>query len=358
MEETALLSLFPYLRERTYLDTAAAGLTWAGHGQAVARFYDEVKNRGYDARPEWFATTQRVRARLAGWLGVVPADLTLVSNTTEATNLAAHSLRVAPGDRIVYASDEFPSIARVWAPAQAVGATLAPVRVDAEEDRQTALIAALDDRTRVLAVSQTHWSTGTTLDLARLVAACREHDTLLMVDGTQALGAVPVQLAGVDIYAASFFKWMLSGFGIGALVTSQRARAAMQPAYQGYANEGDPHQLQYAHVNIPAVYGLDATLDMFESLGWPAVYERVGSLGGVLIDALERRGLEVVTPRAQRAGIVVVAVPDGSACAARLATRGISVSARGNGVRISPHFYNRPEDVERCAAALAEAVAS
>ena len=56
---------FPYLRERIYLDTAAAGLTWQGHGSAVARFYDEVKSRGMDARPEWQATTQRVRAAAA-----------------------------------------------------------------------------------------------------------------------------------------------------------------------------------------------------------------------------------------------------------------------------------------------------
>jgi cysteine desulfurase/selenocysteine lyase len=348
MTDAALHTLFPYLRERTYLDTAAAGLSWAGHGSAVARFYDELKNRGYDARPEWFATTQRVRARLANWLGVTPRDLTLVSNTTEGLNLAAHSLRYAPGDRIVFAADEFPSLARIWAPAQAAGATLVPVAIGDEASRQAALLAALDDRTRLLAVSQTHWSTGTTLDLGALVQACRRQGTLLMVDGIQALGAVPVRLDGVDIYAASFFKWMVSGFGIGLLVTSERARVAMQPAYQGYANMDDAAQLQYAHVNIPAVYGLDATLDVLESIGWPVIFERVRALGDRLVDALDRCGLELVTARAQRAGIVVVRVNDGAACAAKLSERGISVS---------PHFYNTPEDVERCVAALAEVVA-
>ena len=100
-----------------------------------------------------------------------------------------------------------------------------------------------------------------------------------MVDGIQALGAVATDLSLVDIYAASFFKWMLSGFGVGVLVTSARARAAMEPAYQGYANMADPTQLQYAHVNIPAIYGLDATLDFFERVGWGAVFARVAALG-------------------------------------------------------------------------------
>src|SRR5882672_6719003 len=84
--------LFPHLAQRVYLDTAAAGLCWKGHGAAVARFYEDVKSRGYDARPEWWAMTNKVRARLALWLGVTPQDVTFVSNTTEGLNLAANSI--------------------------------------------------------------------------------------------------------------------------------------------------------------------------------------------------------------------------------------------------------------------------
>src|SRR6478735_10455561 len=190
-DPTALRAPFPHLRDRVYLDTAAAGLCWAGHGAAVARFYDEVKNRGYDARPEWQAMTQRVRTRLAEYLHAQPGDVTLVSNTTEGLNLAALSLRFRAGDRIVMAEDEFPSVARIWESARRAGAELVAVAIPSETERQSALIAALDERTRVLVVSQTHSSTGTTVDLAALGLACREHDVLLMVDGIQALGAVP-----------------------------------------------------------------------------------------------------------------------------------------------------------------------
>jgi cysteine sulfinate desulfinase/cysteine desulfurase-like protein len=221
---------FPHLQRCVYLDTAAAGLTWQGHGAAVARFYDEVKSRGYDARPEWQAMTRRVRERLAAWMGVASADLTFVSNTTEALNHVALGLRLSPGDRIVLADDEFPSVLRPWAHAAEAGAEIVHVPVTHQATRGAALLAAIDDRTRVLAVSHTHSSTGTTLALPPLVAACRAHDALLVVDGIQALGAVPVDLAGVDVYAASFFKWMLSGFGIGVLVTSPRARARLRPA--------------------------------------------------------------------------------------------------------------------------------
>jgi selenocysteine lyase/cysteine desulfurase len=347
---------FPHLRERVYLDTAAAGLTWRGHGAAVARFYDDVKSRGYDARPEWQAVTQKVRSRLAGLLGVASADVTFVSNTTEGLNLAAHSLRLAAGDRIVLAADEFPSVARIWEAARRAGADVVSVPIASEAAREDSLLSALDRRTRLLVVSHTHSSTGTTVDLDRLGRCCRERGALLMVDGIQALGTIPVALASVDVYAASFFKWMLSGFGVGVLVTSARARSMMEPAYQGYANMEDASQLQYAHVNVPAMYGLDATLDFLERIGWATIHRRVRELGTHLVAGAAERGLDLVTPPARRAAIFVLRCPDGEAARQRLAALNISVSARGAGVRVAPHFYNTTEEVDQCLAALAEVI--
>jgi cysteine desulfurase/selenocysteine lyase len=352
----ALREPFPHLRERVYLDTAAAGLTWHGHGAAVARFYDDIKSRGYDARPEWQAMTHKVRARLAGLLGVTQADVTFVASTTEGLNLAAQSLRFGADDRIVLAADEFPSVARIWDAARRLGAEVVQVPIASEEARESSLLSALDARTRLLVVSQTHSSTGTTMNLDRMGEHCHQRGVLLMVDGMQALGAVPTGLANVDIYAASFFKWMLSAFGVGMLVTSTRARAAMTPAYRGYANMEDESQLQYAHVNIPAMYGLDATLDFFERVGWTTVHRRVRELGAHLIEAALQRGLDVVTPAAQRAGIFVLRCADGEAARQQLAALNISVSARGKGVRVSPHFYNTTEEIDRCLSALADLV--
>ena len=357
----ALRSACPHLHGRIYLDTAAAGLCWQGHGAAVARFYDEVKSRGFDARPQWLARTQALRARLAAWLSVQPADVVFVSNTTEGLNLAAHSLRLPPGSRVLMAADEFPSLVGAWSRARPAGVEVVPVAIGDEAGREAALLAALASSPGaqgsgacVLAVSQTHWSTGTTLDLPRLGRACRERGALLMVDGMQALGAVPTDLSLVDVYAASFFKWMLSGFGIGVLVSSARARALMDAAFRGYGNLDDPAQLQYAHVNIPAVYGLDATLDFFDRIGWPLVYRRVQGLGSHLVDGARRLGLPLVTPPTARAGIFSLRCADADGLRERLAARGISVSARGDGIRISPHYYNEPEEIDACLAALAE----
>ena len=96
------------------------------------------------------------------WLGVAPADVTFVSNTTEGLNLAAQSLRFRPGDRIVLAADEFPSVARIWEAAASRRRRSGAVPIASEAAREDALLSALDARTRLLVVSQTHSSTGTT----------------------------------------------------------------------------------------------------------------------------------------------------------------------------------------------------
>jgi len=114
--------------------------------------------------------------------------------------------------------------------------------------------------------------------------------------------------------------------------------------------------LQYAHVNTPALYGLDATLDVLESFGWAEIHRHVRRLGDALGAAADREGLQLVTPRDRRAGIFVFRAPDGEAARIALAERNISVSARGAGVRVSPHFYNSRADVEACAQALAEVI--
>jgi len=348
-------ALFPYLKERVYLDTASAGLVWSGHGDAIARFYDNIKSRGYDAAEEWRAMQARVRNRLARLVGVAPEDITFLSNTTEGLNLTAHSLILSAGDQIVVAADEFPSVTLAWKVAEGRGVELVQVPIPQERQRAATLLAAITPRTRVLSVSHTHANTGTTLDVALLGRECRQRGVLLVVDGLQALGAIPVTLDEVDVYASSFFKWMLSGFGIAVLITSEHARAAMTPAYRGYANMDDQRQLQYAHVNYPALYGLDATLDMFESIGWDTVYGRVRQLGDHLAQVAEQHGLQRITPENQRAGIQVFRSARAQAVCEQLSAQGVSVAARGEGVRVSPHFYNTRDEIDQCVALLAQA---
>jgi selenocysteine lyase/cysteine desulfurase len=237
-----------------------------------------------------------------------------------------------------------------FGPAEAAGASLQKVTVAAEAEREDRLLAALKPSTRLVAVSHVHWTTGTRLDLQRLGSACRERGALLLVDGIQALGAVPVDLADVDIYCSAVFKYLLSGFGLAICALSERARGLMRPAFRGYANEPPSPSLQYAHVNYPGLYALDAALTLLgETIGWDIVHGRTRALMARLASGLGTHGLALAAPEGAGAAIASFEVPraDTEALCRELAAERIFVAARGGLIRASPFFYNTEDEIDR-----------
>jgi len=344
---------FPFLSEVAYLDTAAAGLTPPGVGSAVAHYLDVVKGRGILGRPQWRERGQQLRNRLAPALCVSPVDISFFSNTAEGINLVAHSLPWRAGDQVVLAADEFPTMLEAWHVAAARGAHVIPVPIASELLREDLLLNALSAQTRVLAVSHVHWGTGTCLDLDRLGRRCQELGTLLVVDGTQALGAVPVDLSRVDIYSAATFKWVLASFGFAILATSQRARDQFQPAFRGAMNT--PPHLNYSHPNYAGIYALDAALEFLDSCGWAAIYDKVRALTTHLGAGLRDLGYEPRASQARTAGIVSFETSaDLETLNAQLQRRGLQVTLRGTHVRVSPHFYNDQFEIDRFLQAIRE----
>ena len=252
------------------------------------------------------------------------------------------------------ADDEFPSVRLAWAAAEQAGGHIQPVAIDDESRRGQRLAAALAPGVRVLAASHVHWETGTRLDLDALGRACRANGTLLCVDGIQALGAVPVDFRHVDAYCAAVFKWLLSGFGLAVLALGEAMREQCEPAVRGYMNPPPSRSLQAAHWNHPGLYVLDATLGMLDEIGWRRIHARVDALTARLHRRLTEQGADVATPFDRRAGIVSVRVADPVAAMDALRARGVHVEARGSVLRISPHFYNDDEDIDRCLLAMRE----
>jgi len=342
-------ALFPATSHCAYLDTGSAGLSFPGHSQAVAEFF-EAKSRGYVTRDTWQTKAAAIRRTLADWLEVCPDEIDFFSGTTDALNIVGHSIDWRAGDEIVVASDEFPSVRLAWEGALRAGATVRQVTVPSEARREEALLAALKPGTRALVVAHVHSITGTKLDLDRLGAACREKDILFIVDGIHALGATSVSLAQVDVYVSGVFKWLLAGFGVAVCIVRDRARARMRPAFRGYLNQQPEDGLQFAHVNYPGLFALGASLDLMGgTLGWNLVQGRTEQLVAWLVQELRAGGIEVAAPEGSRAGIASIPVENAEATRLSLAERQIFAAARGPYLRVTPFFYNTRDDVHRLA---------
>lgn len=351
---TDIRTEFPYLAGRAYLNSGGAGLAWRGQSAAAAVYYDEVSAMGADGQRIWMDQGVRTRDRVARMLGLPVEDVSFFRNTTEVINLAANSVDWRTGDEAVVAADDFPSVVWPWVRAEAAGGHLVRVDPGTEAEREDRIVEAITARTRVVAVSHVNTVTGTRLDLDRIGRACREVDALLVVDGIQALGAIPVDFTYVDVYAAGVFKWLLSGFGTGIGVFRERAREKLTPAYRGYRNKPPSSEFAYSDPNYPGLYVLDATLEFLDGVGWPVIHQRVDELTQRVSDAVRSLGIEQITPLEARAGIISFPLGDATSVVAGLLDRGVHVVEKMDRVRVSPHFYNTTEDVDRFAAALAE----
>lgn len=368
---------FPITAEHAYLNTATQGPLPTRTRRAVeaalerAQFPDTPRGR---AAPH---PADLARARLAGLLGVDGGQIVFTPNTTSGLNICAHGIDWRPGDNVVLPEHEFPSLMRAWLNLRAYGVEVRLAPYSGPGPTVDALMAATDARTRVVTCSAVAWDTGYRVDLEALGRRCAQAGILLVVDGIQAVGAVELDPAALRIAALSFhgYKWLAAGFGVGALYIAPDAIEQIRPRFvgeQAFLEADDPFALaegwqpdarRYT-VGGPNLLGLAAlaeSLALIDEVGLPAIAAHNRELGRQLVDGLRRLGPQVrlVSPDEpeRRAAIVVFTLGDqerDGELVRRLAEQGIIVALRRRGVRVAPHFYNSPEEIERLLRAVGD----
>jgi selenocysteine lyase/cysteine desulfurase len=166
----------------------------------------------------WFEAPVRIRKSLSKMIGAKPEEIAVTSGASAGVAAVAHGLEWEPGDEIITAQGEFPLQYASWKPMEKrEGVRL---RIIAARDRFITaddLINALTPRTRIVSVSLVRFDDGSVLDAARVAAACHARGTLLLLDVSQACGAVPMNVSdlGADFMVCAGYKWLLSCYGTG-----------------------------------------------------------------------------------------------------------------------------------------------
>jgi selenocysteine lyase/cysteine desulfurase len=361
---------FPITAEYTYLNAATQGplptSTCRAIEQAALRAQYPETRRGQVDRP----IADVARERLARLLGVAEDDLVFTSNTTYGLNVCARGIDWRPGDNVVLPAREFPSLMRVWLELRSIGVEVRVVPWSGDGPSVDTIMAAVDSRTRAVTCSAIAWDTGYHIDLEALGRRCAQAGCLLVVDGIQAVGAVELDPRALQLSALSFhgYKWLLSGFGCGALYVSPAAIDQIRPRFvgeQSFVGDGDTADISAAWqpgarrytVGGPNMLGLTAlaaSLALIEQLGLAAIAAHNRDLAQLLVDGLGQGGtdLQLVSPvdPARRGAIVVFTLGDrdrDEALRRRLDEQGIVIALRPRGLRVSPHLYNSAAEVER-----------
>jgi cysteine desulfurase/selenocysteine lyase len=386
---------FPGLHDKTFLDAACVSLEPRPAVEAIEKFLDLAMICPLESSTHHhiFMDEMRAAARpaCATLIGARDDEIALVESTTHGLSLAADAIPLEPGDRVLLSDLEFLQVAVPWTQKRKDGIEIDVVPNHKGEVRAEDFAARITPRTRVVTVSTVQWTNGYRLDLAAFSRLCRERGIWLVVDAIQQLGAIPlnVQQTSVDILACGGHKWLNAPFGCGFLYINRNSQARLRPPTAGYLDIQDPaggwgdyfqtptitpvQNYRYVErarrfetggtANYPGAVGLAASLKLIQELGPERIEAHIRGLTDSLLRRLDKLGIEVVTPRAvqNRSGIITFSVGTAEqnvALMTRLQERKILVSVRYTsgvgGIRVSCHFYNSQEDVERLLNAVGE----
>jgi selenocysteine lyase/cysteine desulfurase len=323
---------------------------------------------------DFFTDSERARLLFAELLDAEADAIALVPAASYGLAVAAANLPVAPGGRILVLAEQFPSNVYTWrALATRSGAEVVSVARAPDHDWTGAVLARLDERVAIAALPHCHWIDGGLLDLAAIGARCREVGCALVVDATQSLGALPLDLAAVrpDYLVCPGYKWLLGPYSLGYLYVAPGRRDGRplehnwiarrgsedfarlidyQDAYQVGARRFDVGERSNFALVPVGIVGLEqllawgpariaATLDAKTA----AIAERAGTLGLTAASAEQRAGHYLGLRFPRRAPEALIE---------RLAKEQVYVSVRGESLRVTPHLYNDEADVERLFAVL------
>jgi cysteine desulfurase / selenocysteine lyase len=363
-----MATLYPGTTDVAYLDSAAVGLLSTRVRDAMTAVLTEHQQSGIAAAPNWREHAGRVRASVARLVGGRADQVAFTQNTSTGLATVTNGLDWRDGDNVVVPAGEFPSNFYSWLQLRRRGVQVREVAMTDGRARVEDVLAAIDRRTRVLAISAVQYSSGYRYDLGVFGEACRDGEVLLVVDGTQAVGAlvVDVEVVGIDVLAVSAHKWMLGPFGIGFTHLSERAMQRLTPSTVGWLSVEDPFAFDHEPVladdgrrfesgteNSAGIAGLGATVDLIHELDRQRVEDRVLDRAAELASMLEQAGMVVHLPdrRDRRSGIVIASSPSTphEALHASLVSQGVRCSLRGNGLRFAPHYFTTGADLQRAA---------
>jgi selenocysteine lyase/cysteine desulfurase len=340
---------------------------------AAERYLDSWNGSGMDW-DAWMSEVTLAKAEFAKLIGATTDNIAVFSSVSEAASAVASALPLQGRRTNIVVSDaEFPTVAHVWLAQEQRGARVswAPVRADADASVYDTLI---DDQTALVSACHAYYMNGLIQDSARIAAIARDAGALSFVDAYQSLGTVPmdVRALGVDFLASGNLKFLMGIPGIAFLYVRPEIVHTLHPSVTGWFGRANPFAFDARSLDwsptasrfdtgTPPVinaYIARAGMEIINALGPANIRAWLVELGQRLIDGGRARGLVLHGSDDMRRKTATTAfvVDDSHAVEHAMRERGVIASARGDVIRLAPHFYSTTRDVDRALDVLAEVV--
>lgn len=360
---------FEYVARSPYLNAASVAPLPERARRAIDAYNLRRSNphalRGDDFEP----TLVRCRQAAAGLIGAGEDEIALLPNTSFGVNLAAQCLPLQAGRRVIVSDREFPANMYPWlALPRLRGVQVDVIPADARGNPDEARI--LEELARgdvgLVALSAVQFTNGWLADGEAIGRACRAQGAWFVVDGIQALGQLPLDVAAwnADVLATGGQKWLCSPFGTGFTYVRRELVERMEPRVVGWtamaASSDLERLLEYRQEWVPGARrfevatqpwqdyaGMAESLELLGEAAPAQIRAHVLALLDPLAAFLEERGVEIVSDMRpeRRSGIFSFRPADAAGAFRALSQAGVGCVLREGAVRLSAHLYNQPEDV-------------
>jgi selenocysteine lyase/cysteine desulfurase len=337
----------------------------------------ELRTKPWRISPaDWFTDTERRRSLFAQLIGVSPENVALVPATSYGLALAARNLSARPGQRVLVIAEDYPSNVYTWrAFCARHGCEMVTVNRAPGDDWAAAVVREIDEQVTIAAIPNVHWTDGSLLDLPLIAERLRAVGARLVVDASQSLGAMPFDFARAqpDFLVAVGYKWLLGPFGLGYLYVADKWLRSSPLEENWISRSGSDNfanLVSYTDQYLPGARRFDvgqrthfevtpvALAALERMIGWSVA--SIAETLAIATETIARKaadiGLSVSTAGQRAPHMLGLVLPQQTLAAAPayLKMNGVYAAVRGATLRVSPHVYTEPEDIDRLIFTLAQ----
>jgi len=363
---------FPIFNTKAYLNSCSHGALSTDVRAALEAYLNDRDEYG-SPWEDWVGKLETLRGRIAQLVHAGADEIAVTSSLSSGLNALVSAMDFTSGRRKVILTDfDFPTTAQIWRAQERRGARV--VTVPASSDGKSIPLAhfeqCIDEETLLVSIPHVCYRNGSKLDVQPIIELARRHGALVFLDCYQSIGTTPIdaKALGVDFMAGGLLKYLISSAGVAFMYVRQDLAERLEPTSSGWFCQEDinamdiscnrpapnARRFEAGTPNVPNLYAGIAGLDLILGLGVEAIERDVNVLIGTIKAKAMQQGYRLAMPEAtpQHGFLITLESTDMHRLVHALGEDGVITSCRDGNLRISPHFYNNQEDVERLFAGL------
>lgn len=356
---------FPILKNIIHVANCSQSAQSKRVRSAINRYLDSWLTVGMDWE-YWVEEVFKAKAEFAKLINADVSEIAISTSVSEAVSSIASAIDyTGKRKKIVTTEAEFPTVAHVWLAHQKYGGKVDFAPVQNGEIALEQYEKYVDEDTILASVTHVYYHNGFKQDIAAIADICHQKGAIVLVDAYQSLGTTPVDVKEmkIDMLTSGNLKYLFGIPGVAFLYVNKDLNSMLKPAVTGWFGQENPFSFQVRYIDYasdarrfdtgtPPVltsFAARAGMEIINEVGVPAISDRIDMLSKTAIDGCQSRGLKMVSPLdiVRKGGTTAIELEmDSHLMEKELAARNIIASARGNVIRVAPHFYTKPDEIE------------